>query len=76
MDHAACHIVYVDSRMSQALDGRQIPNVGARHNKRDEGGRDQQWEPYTPESLKMILGEIEEIRATLRGLLSHFNVGK
>lgn len=74
MDYAASHIVYVDSRMSRALDGKHIqktsPSDGA------TAGQDLSWEDKHPECLKAILTEIEEVRTSLKNILSVFNGGE
>ena len=76
MDHAAYHVLYVDGRISQHLDGRYIQNEELGRG----GGREteelQKWEDRNPDCWKSILGEIEEIRVNLKRLLGHFEGGK
>ncbi len=75
MDYAASHVVYVDSRVSRGLDGRHLqkatsPSEGAASN------QDTSWEDKHPECVKAIFAEIEEVRTSLKNVLSVFNGGK
>ena len=76
MDHAAYHVVYVDSRISRDLDGKHIQSTERSQEEGNVSYSVQSWEERNPECLKSILGEIEEVRTTLKRLLSHFNGGK
>lgn len=76
MDHAAYHVLYVDSRISQQLDGRYIRSERPGHSGLTEAEQLQSWEGRSPDSLESILGEIEEIRINLERLLARFNGGK
>ncbi|KAG8526913.1 uncharacterized protein KY384_008342 [Bacidia gigantensis] len=73
MDHAAYHVIYVDTRLSQGLDGKLVQKTeNALPGDSDSLGR-LSWEDRNPECLKAILGEIEEVRTNLKRLLTHFN---
>ena len=74
MDYAASHIVYVDSRMSRALDGKHIQKINPPDSA--TGSQETSWEDKHPECLKAILGEIEEVRTSLKNILSVFNGGE
>ncbi|KAL9587106.1 MAG: hypothetical protein Q9212_000473 [Teloschistes hypoglaucus] len=68
MDHAAFHIVYVDTRVSAHLDGQYIcPSAPSPSAERDPSGKEQQ-----SDSLKQLSSEIEVVRANLNNLLSSF----
>ena len=74
MDYAASHIVYVDSRISRALDGKHIQKTSPSDG--TTAAQDVSWEDKHPECLKAILSEIEEVRTSLKNILSVFNGGK
>ena len=75
MEHADYHVVYVDNRMSQNLDGKliqkSIPDsrIGALQVSKETSG------DKSTEHLSSILGEIEEVRSNLRNILSVFKGG-
>ena len=75
MDHAEYHIVYVDNRVSQDLDGKLVQKSELSRSDGAHRYSDQMWEDRNPECLKAILGEIEEVRSNLKSLLSLFNGG-
>ena len=75
MDYAASHVVYVDSRISRALDGKHVQKATSTADGAT-GSQDASWEDKHPECFKAILGEIEEVRTSLRNILSIFNGGK
>ncbi|MCJ1470773.1 3',5'-cyclic-nucleotide phosphodiesterase [Pseudocyphellaria aurata] len=73
MDHAAYHIVYVDNRANNDLDGKYIhktrvgPLDGAdRENKDSRGSR-------SSEYVEMILPQVEEVRNNISSILTHFD---
>lgn len=75
MDHAAYHILYVDNRANDDLDGKYIhktkfgPLDGAdRGNKDSRGSR-------SLEYVEMILPQVEEVRNNISSILSHFEGG-
>ena len=75
MDYAASHVVYVDSRISRSLDGKHLqratsPPDGTTNN------QESSWEEKHPECFKAILGELEEVRTSLKNILTVFNGGK
>ena len=76
MDHAAYHVVYVDSRLSQGMDGRHLQKTSRVSTDTGERQQDLSWEDYNPECMKAIIGEIEEVRTNLKRLLGQFNGGK
>ncbi|KAK4698157.1 hypothetical protein P7C71_g1, partial [Lecanoromycetidae sp. Uapishka_2] len=73
MDYADYHVVYVDNRISRDLDGKCIQRTEARRSHGAGVHNGGSWEDRNPDSLKAILGEIEEVRSNLRNLLSVFN---
>ena len=75
MDHAQYHIVYVDARISQDLDGRLVQKSESSRSDGANKYSEHLWEERNPECLKAILGEIEEVRSNLKRLLSVFNGG-
>ena len=75
MDHAEYHIVYVDNRVSQDLDGKLVQKSESSRSVGPNNYSDHKWEDRNPECLKAILGEIEEVRNNLKSLLSVFNGG-
>ena len=75
MDYAASHVVYVDSRISRSLDGRHVQKSAGTPDGAT-GSQDGSWEDKHPECFKAILGEIEEVRTSLRNILSVFNGGE
>lgn len=75
MEYADYHVVYVDNRVSQDLDGKLIQNFSPDHSQNENVGKDSPWDDRIPECLESILGEIEEVRSNLRSLLSVFNGG-
>ena len=75
MDYAEYHIVYVDNRVSQTLDGKLVQKSKSSHSARTKNNSEDLWEDRDPECLKAILGEIEEVRSNLKSLLSVFNGG-
>ena len=75
MDYAASHVVYVDSRISRGLDGKHVQK-SISTSEGATGNQDGSWEDKHPECFKVILGEIEEVRTSLRNILSVFNGGE
>lgn len=76
MDYAASHVVYVDERMSSRLDGQSIFKLPSDLRDTRKESSKENWEERNPECLKAIHGEIEEIRLSLRSLLSIFDGGE
>ncbi len=74
MDHAAYHVIYVDSRVSRDLDGKHVEK-GESRTGGSNGHNEASWEDRNPECLKSILGEVEEVRINLKRLLTVFNGG-
>ncbi len=75
MDYAASHVVYVDSRISRGLDGKQLQKATST----PDGATNSQetsWEDKHPECFKALLGELEEVRTSLKNILSVFNGGR
>ena len=75
MDYAASQVVYVDSRLSRTLDGKHVQKASSVSDGAT-GSQDSSWEDKHPECFKAILGEIEEVRTSLRNILSVFNGGE
>ena len=75
MDYAEYHVVYVDNRVSQDLDGKLVQKSESSRSDQANSYSDQQWEDRNPECLKVILGEVEEVRGNLKSILSVFNAG-
>ncbi|KAL9130944.1 MAG: hypothetical protein Q9217_000990 [Psora testacea] len=73
MDHAAYHIIYVDTRISQDLDGKHLQKTATIEADEQSKRHEESWEERDPDCLKSILGEIEEVRSNLKRILSHFN---
>lgn len=75
MEYAAYHIVYVDNRVSQDLDGKHIQKSASTRPGGEYDYNEGTWEEQHPECLKSILGEIEEVRSNLKSILSIFDGG-
>ena len=75
MDYAASHVIYVDSRIGRSLDGKHLQKAS---NAQDTATNSQEssWEDKHPECFKAILGELEEVRTSLKSILSVFNGGR
>ena len=62
--------------MSRDLDGKHLQKMERNHTD-DAGYRpEDSREDRSPDCLKSILGEIEEVRTNLKRILMHFNGGK
>lgn len=70
MDHAAFHVVYVDKRASQDLDGQYVQRP-ATESPSSAGSR--QVEPQKDRTSELLLREIEDVRHNVRCILSIFN---
>lgn len=73
MDHAAYHVVYVDNRANNDLDGRYIQKT--RYSDGSELGKNDIWEFRGSEYVELILTQIEEVRDNIKCILSNFNGG-
>ena len=72
MEYADYHVVYVDNRMSQDLDGKLLQNsVPNQSNIRKR----EDWEEQNPDLVTIIGEETAEVRSNLRSLLSVFHGG-
>ena len=76
MDHAAYHVLYVDTRMSEGLDGTLIQTNRASLSSHHGQHHNETWEGQNPDCLRAIIGEIEDVRTNLKRLLTHFDRGK
>ena len=76
MDHAAYHVVYVDTRASRDLDGKHIHNINKGPSTAIDARQGQPLEEGDPECLSLLLGEIEAVRTNLKRLLARFHQGK
>ena len=72
MEYADYHVVYVDNRVSQDLDGRLLQNSEPNQS---NIRRRETWEEQNPTLVTTIGGELAEVRSNLRSLLSVFNGG-
>ncbi len=72
MDHAAYHVVYVDTRVSKDLDGKHLQkNAPADVKLRKKGS----WVDRKPDCFEIIRPEAEEVRSNLKSILTTFNGG-
>lgn len=74
MDHAAYHVVYVDTRISRGLDGTHIHKSGSSREELHEHQNDR-WGERDPEYLQIVSSESEEVYNNLRNILLVFNGG-
>lgn len=72
MDHAAYHVVYVDKRVSQDLDGKHLQKNGPDVIKLRKQGS---WVDRKPDCFDIILTEDAEVRNNLKSVLTNFNGG-
>lgn len=72
MEYADYHVVYVDNRVSQDLDGRLLQNSDPNQLNIRKG---ETWDQQNPALATTIGGEFAEVRSNLRSLLSVFNGG-
>ena len=72
MEYADYHVVYVDNRVSQDLDGKLLRNSAPNQSNIHKG---ETWEEQNPDLVNTIGGEMAEVRSNLRSLLSVFNEG-
>lgn len=76
MDHAAYHVVYVDNRANNDLDGRYIQKPRPEYSDGSELGKNDTWEFSGSEYVELLLTQIEEVRDNIKCILSNFNGGK
>ena len=72
MEYADYHVVYVDNRVSQDLDGKLLQNSAPNQSNIRQV---ETWEEQNPDLVTTIGGEMAEVRSNLRSLLSVFNGG-
>ena len=72
MEYADYHVVYVDNRVSQDLDGKLLQNSASNQSNIRKG---ETWEEQNPDLVTTIGGEMAEVRSNLRSVLSVFNGG-
>ena len=72
MEYADYHVVYVDNRVSQDLDGKLLQNSVPNQSNIRKG---ETWEEQNPDLVTTTGGEMAEVRSNLRSLLSVFNGG-
>ncbi len=72
MEYADYHVVYVDNRVSQDLDGKLLQNSEPNQSNIHQG---ETWEEQNPHLVTTMGGEMAEVRRNLRSLLSVFNGG-
>lgn len=75
MDHAAYHVVYVDNRANNDLDGKYIHKSRPRPQDVAKAGRQDSWDDRNSEYLEQILCQIEEVRNNIKSILSIYNGG-
>lgn len=75
MDHAAYHVVYVDNRANNDLDGRYIQKPRPEYSDGSELGKNDTWEFRGSDYIELILTQIEEVRDNIKCILSNFNGG-
>ena len=75
MEYADYHVVYVDNRVSRALDGKLIQNSLSYVSEGPSTTHADTWDDRSPECLTSMMGEIEEVRRNLRSLLAVFHGG-
>lgn len=75
MDHAAYHVVYVDSRASDDLDGKYIQKSRLKPREGGELGAKDPRQHRTMEYVEMIFPLIEEVRNNIKSILSIFGGG-
>ena len=73
MDHAAFHVVYVDKRASEDLDGQYVQRPAVEP---PSSAGSRQAEPPKDRISELLLREIEDVRHNLRSILSTFDGGK
>ena len=75
MDYADYHVLYVDNRMSQDLNGKLLQRSPPEHKSEIPHSSETPSEDKSPDHLLSILGELEEVRCNIRSVLSVFNGG-
>lgn len=75
MDHAAYHVVYVDNRANNDLDGTYIQKPRPEYSDGSELGSNDTWEFRGSEYVELIMSQIEEVRDNIKCILSNFNGG-
>lgn len=75
MDHAAYHIVYVDNRANDDLDGKYIRKTRFGLLDGPDWGNKELWDSRSSEYVEMILPQVEEVRNNISSILSHFEGG-
>lgn len=75
MDHAAYHVVYVDNRAKNDLDGRYIQKPRPGSSDGGELGKNDTRGFRGSEYVELILTQIEEVRDNIKCILSNFNGG-
>lgn len=75
MDHAAYHVVYVDNRANNVLNGRYIQKPRSGPSDGSELGKNEAWDFRGLEYVELILTQIEEVRDNIKCILSNFNGG-
>lgn len=75
MDHAAYHIVYVDNRANDDLNGKYIQKTRFGALSGAELGNKDSRDSRSSEYVEMILQQVEEVRNNISSILSHFDGG-
>lgn len=75
MDHAAYHVVYVDNRANDDLDGKYIHKSRLRPQDAAKASKQDLWEDRNSEYLEQILRQVEEVRNNIKSILSIYDGG-
>ena len=75
MDHAAYHVVYVDNRAHDNINGKHIQKSLPGSSDSPERGKRDAWEYRSSEYVELILPQHQEVRANIRTILSNFDGG-
>lgn len=75
MDHAAYHVVYVDNRANNDINGKHIQKSLPASSDGPERGKRDAWEYRSSEYVELILPQHQEVRANIRSILSSFDGG-
>ena len=73
MDYAACHVVYVDKRVSRELEGKYVHRSATMP---PDSAASRQVEASQDRISETLLREIEYVRINVQSLLSVFDGGK
>ena len=75
MDHAAYHVIYVDNRTHDDLDGKRIHKSQLEPYYQAKLRSQESWKERSSDVAELVLRQIEEVRSNIRVILSTFNEG-